>query len=367
MTSIDEETDWQDELTHCRQRIDALDDQILVLFNERAKCAQQVGHLKASRAESTVYRPERESSVLQRVMENNKGPLPSTAVGYLFREIMSACLALERPLKAAYLGPEGTYSQQATLKHFGRGAEAVPCSSIDDVFHTLETQSVDYAVVPVENSTEGSVGRTLDLMVNTSLKICGEVFLPIRHALLSNETELLSIKTVYLHPQTLGQCQNWLQKNIPHAQMVTVSSNAEAARRAAREPQTAAVASEQTSILYRMPILRYPIQDDVNNTTCFWVLGHQDVPPSGKDKTSLVLSAKHKPGAVVELLQPLAAYQINMTRFESRPSKMSPWEYLFFIDVECHAQDSRLASALEALRDRALLFKVLGSYPAAVL
>ncbi|MES2205827.1 MAG: prephenate dehydratase [Pseudomonadota bacterium] len=362
-----QESDWLNQLKGYRQKIDALDDQILKLLNDRARCAQAVGHLKSEHGEPTVYRPEREAEVLQRVMDQNQGPLRSQVVGRLFREVMSACLALERPLSAAYLGPIGTYSQQATEKHFGHSAETHACSSIDEVFHALETETVDYAVVPVENSTEGSVGRTLDLMVHTSLKICGEVFLPIRHALLSHQSNLAQINTVYVHPQTLGQCQVWLHKYLPHAQTVTVASNAEAARRAAQEPDTAAIAGEQTSNLYQIPIRHFPIQDDPNNITRFWVLGHQSVLPSGRDKTSLVLSAANRPGAVFELLRPLAQHQVSMSRFESRPSKTGTWEYLFFIDLEGHQTDTKVSNALEILKEQSPFLKLLGSYPIALL
>lgn len=361
------DSDWHSQLKAYRQQIDTIDNQILILLNERARCAQAVGHLKAEKGEPTVYRPEREAEILQRVMQDNQGPLPSPIVGRLFREVISACLALERVLNIAYLGPAGTYSQQAAQKHFGHGAETQPCATIDEVFQTLEAGTVDYAVVPVENSTEGSVGRTLDLMVHTPLKICGEVVLPIRHALLSHITAFDAINTVYVHPQTLGQCQAWLLKNLPHASTITVSSNAEAARRASQEANAAAIASEQAAELYHIPIQRFPIQDDPNNATRFWVLGHQSVPPSGKDKTSLVLSAPNRPGSMFELLRPLAAHGVSMTRFESRPSKMSAWEYLFFIDIEGHYDMPSLKEALDTLKQEALLFKLLGSYPVALL
>ncbi len=353
-----------EDLAGLRAKIDAIDEQLLRLLNERAHCAQAIGHLKSG----PIYRPEREAQVLARVAQSNPGPLQAQHVQQIFRNIMSACLALERPLSVAFLGPEGTFSQAATVKQFGAAATAVACASIDDVFRQVESEAADYGVVPVENSTEGAIGRSLDLMVESPLKVCGETLLRIHHNLLvrDGQTELNAIKTVYSHAQSLGQCQEWLNKNLPGSARVPVASNAEAARRAANEAGSAAIAGEHAAQAHGLKVLRAHIQDQSQNTTRFLVLGRFEVAPSGKDKTSLVMSAKNRPGAMHDLLTPLAANGVSMTKMESRPSRTGLWEYLFFVDLEGHTQDEKVARALEQIRERALFVKVLGSYPAAV-
>jgi chorismate mutase / prephenate dehydratase len=353
------------ELQRLREAIDRLDDRILEALNERAKLARAVGSLKVGQA----YRPEREAQVLTRIKERNPGPLSGETVALLFREIMSACLALERPITVAYLGPQGTFSERATLKHFGLAAEAMPTASIDEVFRSVESGSADFGVVPVENSTEGAVGRSLDLMPQTPMKVCGEVIVRIHHNLMAKVApkDLADIRRVFSHGQSLGQCHEWLNANLPHAERIAVASNAEAARRAADEPGSAAVAGEMAAEHYGLAILHANIEDEPNNTTRFLILGDYQPKPSGRDKTSLVLSARNRAGAVYEMLTPFAKRGVSMTKFESRPSRVAVWDYLFFVDIEGHREDPQVAEALEEVGRIAGYIKVLGSYPAAVI
>ena len=353
------------ELDRLRASIDRIDETILEALNERAKLARAIGTLKVGQA----YRPEREAQVLRRVKERNPGPLSGETVALLFREIMSACLALERPITVAYLGPKGTFSERAALKHFGLAAEALPASSIDEVFRAVESGGADFGVVPVENSTEGAVGRSLDLMPQSPLKVCGEVVLRIHHHLLSMQQprSLDEIRRVFSHGQSLAQCHEWLNVNLPRAERVAVSSNAEAARRAAGEPGAAAVAGETAAGHYGLAILASNIEDEPNNTTRFLILGDYEPKPSGRDKTSMILSARNRAGAVYEMLTPFATRGVSMTKFESRPSKVAVWEYLFFVDIEGHRTDANVAAALAEVEKIAGYLKVLGSYPVAVL
>jgi chorismate mutase/prephenate dehydratase len=348
-------------LKELRDRIDRLDDEILKLLNERARLAQEIGRLK----ERNAYRPEREAQILERLRTASGGPLPAETVVRLFGEIMSACRALEEPVSVAYLGPPGTYSEEAALRRFGAAARMVPCASIDEVFREVEAAVVGYGLVPVENSTEGAIGRTLDLLLGTSLRVCGEVLLPIHHALLSRAPDLESVAKVYAHPQSLGQCHEWLNQNLTRATRVQAASNAEAARLAAEDPGAAAIASRRAGALFGLPVLAENIEDDPRNTTRFLVIGDQDVAPSGRDKTSLVMSARNRPGAVHDLLTPFAQNGVSMTRLESRPSRTGLWEYVFYVDIEGHQQDERVARSLAEMRERAAFLKVLGSYPAA--
>jgi chorismate mutase/prephenate dehydratase len=348
-----------------RDAIDHIDATILKLMNERAEHAREIGEIKGG---GVVYRPEREAQVLRRIKDINPGPLSGESVARLFREIMSECLALERPLSVAYLGPEGTYSQQATAKQFGHAAHTVACVSIDEVFRLVEARQLDYAVVPVENSTEGAVGRTLDLLVNTPLKICGEVVLRIHHHLLRKGDSFDGIRRVYSHAQSLAQCHEWLNKNLPaDVERVSVSSNAEAARLASEDDTVAAIAGQSASERYELTKLAENIEDEPNNTTRFLVLGLQDVAPSGQDKTSIIVSAPNRPGAVHSLVAPLAENGVSMSKFESRPSRAGLWEYVFFIDLQGHRSDEAVSRALEGLGEQAAYVKVLGSYPVAVL
>jgi chorismate mutase/prephenate dehydratase len=351
------------ELERLRQAIDRVDDRLLETLNERARLARAIGTLKVGQA----YRPEREAQVLRRIKELNPGPLAAETVALLFREIMSACLALERPITVAYLGPRGTFSESATLKHFGLAADALPTGSIDEVFRAVESGAADFGVVPVENSTEGAVGRSLDLMPQTPMKVCGEVVVRIHHHLMSkNRVDFAQIRRVFSHGQSLAQCHEWLNTNLPHVERVAVASNAEAARRAAEEQGSAAVAGEMAAEHYGLAILASNIEDEPNNTTRFLILGDYQPKPSGKDKTSMVLSARNRAGAVYEMLTPFATRGVSMTKFESRPSRVALWEYLFFVDIEGHRDDANVAAALQEVGRIAGYLKVLGSYPAAV-
>ncbi|MBK9162099.1 MAG: prephenate dehydratase [Nitrosomonadales bacterium] len=352
-----------EELKQYREQIDRLDDELLQLVNRRAALAQQIGHLKE---DGVVLRPEREAQILQRLQDNNRGPLSNAAVAQLFTEVMSQCRALEAPLSVAYLGPEGTFSELATLKRFGNAVQGQPCATIDDVFRAVESGTVHYGMVPVENSTEGAIGLTLDLLLQSTLQVCGELMLPIHQCLLAQQCELSSIRTVYSHPQSLAQCRNWLNVHLPHAALIPAASNAEAARLAAENPHSAAIAGKQAATRSGLKVCRENIEDDARNTTRFLVLGNQQVAPSGNDKTSLVLSAPNRPGAVHDLLVPLAKYGVSMTRLESRPARSGLWEYVFYMDIEGHQADAKVADALAELRQAAAFMKVLGSYPAAV-
>ncbi|MEP7205905.1 MAG: prephenate dehydratase [Casimicrobiaceae bacterium] len=352
-----------DALAQHRLSIDALDREILARLNARAEHARAIGVLKGG---ALAYRPEREAQVISRLLQENGGPLGPEAIAIVFRQIMSACLALEQPLRVAYLGPPGTYSHDAVGKHFGALVSAEPCATIDEVFRAAETGQADYAVVPVENSTEGVVGRTLDLMCQTPLSICGEIRLRVRQNLLSNARALSDVSRVYSHAQSLAQCVHWLAMHLPAAPRIAVASNAEAARLAAAEPGAAAIAGENAAAIYGLSVLAREVEDEPNNTTRFWVLGRQDVPRSGRDETSLVMSAPNRPGAVHALLEPLATHGVSMSRLESRPARTGLWEYLFFVDLEGHATDPPIAQALAELREKAPFLKLLGSYPAAV-
>ncbi len=352
----------EDELSKLRQEIDRLDDEILARLARRAEVAHQVGVVK----QGAIYRPEREAQVLRRLMDANPGPLPPEAIGRVFREVMSACMALEQALAIAYLGPRGTFSESAARKHFGAAPRLIDLPAIDDVFRAVESGNADYAVVPVENSTEGAVGRTLDLLLDTPLRICGEVNLRVHQLLMSKRNALAGVARVYSHAQSLAQCHEWLNRNLPGVARVAVASNAEAARLSEQDDDACAIAGEAAAELYGLNVHARSIEDDPNNTTRFLVLGTQNPGASGQDKTSLVCSAANRPGGLHELLAPLARERVSMTKLESRPSGSGLWEYLFFIDIEGHVSATNVAAALEELRHRAAFVKVLGSYPRAV-
>lgn len=347
-----------------RREIDAVDDELLKLINQRAKLASRIGTLKAG---APTYRPEREAEILRRVAQANPGPLAVERVTGVFRELISACRGLEEAIRVTYLGPEGTFSEQAVRQHFGRAVEALAVPSVDEAFRRCETRAVQFTVVPVENSTEGVVGRTLDLLLTTPLRICGEVELRVQQNLLA-KGELKDVRRIYSHAQSLGQCNAWLAQHLPNAERVAVASNAEAAQRAAGEAAAAAIAGEAAGERYGLKLLARAIEDAPNNTTRFLVLGEVDAAPTGEDRTSLVMSAENKPGAVHALLTPLAEHKVSMTRIESRPAKSRSalWEYMFFIDVEGHQKDARVAKALAELGAKAPFLKVLGSYPVAL-
>ena len=354
----------QQELLDLRQGIDTLDEEVLRLLSRRAQLAHRIGEIK----QGNLYRPEREAQVLRRIAERNPGPLPEGAVRTIFREIMSACLALEQPLRIAYFGPAGTFTESAAKKHFGSAPTFTSHVAIDDVFRAVESGNADYGVVPVENSTEGAVGRTLDLLLTTPLMICGEVGLRIQQNLMSKSAAVDRLDKLYSHAQSLAQCHEWLNRHLPAIPRVPVASNAEAARLAAADPSSGAVAGEAAAQLYELNILAANIEDDPNNTTRFLVLAKHDAGPSGLDKTSFVCSAQNKPGAVHDLLTPLKAHSVSMSKFESRPARGfggSRWAYVFFIDIEGHRQDPIVARALDDLRGEVGFLKVLGSYPRA--
>lgn len=354
-------------LAELRVRIDAVDQQIQDLINERARYARMVGQVKGPlKAAIDYYRPEREVQVLRQVMARNTGPLSNEELMRVFREVMSACLALQEPLKIGFLGPEGTFSHTAVRKHFGHSVRALPLASIEEVFQEVAAGHADFGVVPIENSSEGAVHHTLDMFYATDLKICGEVELRVQQHLLSHASELKQIERVYSHAQSLGQCRNWLRRHLPHAERIAVASNAEAARRVRNAPDAAAIAGDSAAQVYQLPLLAQSIEDKPDNTTRFVILGPELLPPSGKDKTSLLLGVRDQPGALYQLLTPLARSGISMTRIESRPGR-AKWEYVFFIDVEGHVADPALGAALRTLEPAAAELKVLGSYPVALM
>ena len=353
-------------LESVRARIDAIDDEILRLINERADAAREVARIKRESGEDgDLYRPAREVEVLNRISAANPGPLATEDVSRLFRELMSACLALQQPVQVAFLGPAGTFTQEAALKHFGQGMRSLALDSVDAVFREVESGNADYGVVPVENSTEGVVTHTLDCFMVSPLQIVGELELPIRHCLAAKVKELKAIEQVYSHPQGLAQCRAWLDNNLPGVQRLPVSSTAEAARLARETPHAAAVAGYAATQHYGLTVLYANIQDGATNTTRFLVLGNHSPPPTGEDKTSIVVSRADKPGGLATLLAPLARYGLNMSRIESRPSRQGMWQYVFFIDILGHAEDPILCRALNEMQQLASLLKILGSYPRA--
>lgn len=353
-----------------RGKIDTLDTQLEELISQRARYAKEIGVLKGVTSTAEFYRPEREAQVLRRVVERNKGPLRDEEMVRLFREMMSACLAQEEPLKVAYLGPEGTFTQSAVLKHFGHSVHALSVPTIDEVFHEVEAGTADFGVAPIENSSEGTVNiHTLDMFLTSPLKVCGEIELRIHQHLMGRMADIKGIKRVCSHPQSLAQCKAWLAENLPDVELVPVASNAEAARRARDEDGTAALAGEAAAKVYGLRILFQTVEDRDDNSTRFVVVGRKLFPPSGNDKTSLLVSASGTkgPGVLLHLLGPLARHGVNMTRIESRPSRKRKWDYVFFVDLDGHAEDPPVRKALEKIKAQASLFKVLGAYPKAVL
>lgn len=351
-------------LTPLRAQIDAIDQELLELISKRAKAAQEVGHIK-NESSAPIFRPERENQVIQNVLQKNPGPLLADGLASIWREIMSACRALESKQTIAYLGPTGTFSEQAAHQFFGQSISGLPCVSLDEVFKAVEKGAATFGVVPVENSSEGAVSRTLDLLLESPLQISGEVVLPIRHHLLTKHGNLDGVKTVCAHAQALAQCQQWLSVHAPQLQRQAVSSNAEAARMASKDSSIAAIAGEPAQLAYGLQIVSAQIQDDPNNRTRFVVIGQYACQPCGQDQTSLVLSVANQPGAVHHLLGPLAKHGVSMTRFESRPARKGSWEYHFYIDIEGHTSDAKVATAIAELKTIAAFYKNLGSYPRA--
>ena len=345
-----------------RDQIDAIDVQLLDLLNRRARVAQEVGHVK-NKVDAPVFRPEREAQVLRAITDRNPGPLGNNELQTIFREIMSACRSLEKKVIVAYLGPEGTFSEQAVYQHFGKSINAIPCASIDEVFRAAEAGTADFGVVPIENSTEGAISRTLDLLMQTPLTISSEVSIPIHHNLMTLSGNMDGVRSICAHSQALAQCQGWLNQHYPNIMRQAVASNAEAARLASEDPAVAAIAGEIASQHYGLQVVSAHIQDEPQNRTRFAVIGHKETEPSGKDQTSLVLSVQNKAGAVYKMLAPLEKFGVSMTRFESRPAKTGAWEYYFFVDIEGHVKEEKIRLALAELKDSVAYFKVLGSYP----
>ena len=337
-------------------------------ISQRADFAQQVAQVKKSLGDAAYYRPEREAQVLRHIMDANTGPIDNEDMARLFRQIMSACLALEQPIKVAFLGPEGTFTQEAALKHFGDCAISVPKAAIDEVFREVLAGACNYGVVPVENSTEGVISHTLDSFMDSSIKICGEVELRIHHHfMVGGNTNNDNITRVYSHAQSLAQCRQWLNSNYPNIERVAVSSNAEAAKRVQGEWNSAAIAGDMSCELYQLEKLWEKIEDRPDNSTRFLIIGRESVPPSGDDRTSVVVSVRNKPGALHDLLEPFRRHNVDMTRLESRPSRSSKWSYVFFIDFVGHIEDQAVTKVLDELSADVADLKVLGSYPRAVL
>jgi chorismate mutase/prephenate dehydratase len=358
------------DLTTLRARIDSVDQRLHALINERARLAQQAGISKHKDGHTVdFYRPEREADVLRMALARNRGPLRNEEIVRLFREIMSACLAQEEPLKVAFLGPEGTFTQQAVLKHFGHSVRALALPTVDEVFQEVEAGTADFGVVAIENSSEGTITNTLDRFLASSLHICGEVELRVHHCLMGKMDSFARVVRVCAHSQALAQSRGWLNDHLPDAERVPVASNAEGARRARDEQGTAAIAGEIAAEVYGLRVLAAEIEDRPDNATRFLVLGRKILRASGADRTTLLLSAgdTQKPGALQRLLEPLARHRISMSRIESRPSRRRKWDYVFFIDIDGHAEDANVKKALTALKKRASLFRILGSYPRAVL
>lgn len=354
-------------LAELREKIDTIDSELLRLINARAECALEVAKIKIAQGEQgSFYRPDRESLVLRRIKELNPGPLPDYTAVRFFRELMSSCLALEKPMNVAFLGPEGTFTQQAVVKHFGNAVNTIPSATIDEIFTSVEGGACQFGVVPVENSTEGVISHTLDRLLNSHLKICGEVEIRVHQNLMGCAANLEDITEVFSHQQSLAQCRKWLEKNLPQAKLTAVSSNAEAAKLAVGNPNVAAIAGRVAAEIYELDILAKNIEDEPNNTTRFIIIGQQISSPTGRDKTSLVVSTGNKPGALHKVLEPFAQMEVDMLNIESRPSRQGIWDYVFFIDIDGHCEDDKVANALALLKKQVTMLKLLGSYPKAV-
>jgi chorismate mutase/prephenate dehydratase len=358
------------ELGDLREKIDSLDLEILQRLNERAQCALRVAEVKQAASPDAApiyYRPEREAQVLRNIAAQNPGPLSNEKIMQVYRQIMSACLALEEPLKVAYLGPEGTFTQLATLKQFGHAVVGMPMVTLDDVFREVASENCNYGVIPVENSTEGVISHTLDNFLSSPLHICGEVELRIHHHLMvAPGTEESEIEKIYSHQQTLGQCRRWIDGHYPKVARITASSNAEAAKIALKEKGAAAIAGEIAAETYGLKILSKKIEDQSDNTTRFIVVGREDIGPSGNDKTSIMVSTHNQPGALYRVLEPFHRHSVMLTSIETRPSKTGMWSYVFFIDFEGHQDDEVIRSVMKEIDADALEIKLLGSYPRAI-
>ena len=369
MAKSDDKSEKPD-LAEVRRRINSIDEQLQLLINDRAKIAQQVGIAKGELASAVdYYRPEREAEVLRAVLDRNEGPMRDEEMLRLFREIMSACLAQQEPLKIGFLGPEGTFTQTAVFKHFGHSVRALPFHTIDEVFQEVECGAADFGVVPIENSTEGSVNNTLDMFLTSPLKIAGEIELKIEQHLMSKFKGIENIERICAHEQSLAQCRGWIRENLPRVELIGMSSNAAGARRARDEDGTAAIGPEVAADVYELDIMANNIEDRPDNATRFLVVGQKLLAPSGDDKTTLLVSTSDTAGGagvLHTLLQPLSDHSVSMTRIESRPSRRRKWDYVFFIDIEGHAAESPVSDALAKLEESSSLFKVLGAYPKAI-
>ena len=355
------------DLAQARQRIDSIDRELQALIAERARWAQQVGRAKGPlKAAIDYYRPEREAQVLRMVIDRNRGPLSDIELVRLFREIMSACLAQQEPLRIGYLGPEGTFSQQAAQKHFGHSAHLLPLASIEEVFQEVEAGHADFGIVPVENSGQGTIQSTLDMFLTSQLKICGEIELRVHQYLLSRTGRVEDVERVYSHPQSLAQCKIWLRQHLPASERMATASNAEGARRARLADDAAAIAGEAVAHVYGLKVIAGPIEDRPDNTTRFLVLGRELFPPTGHDRTSMLVFVKDQPGALFNALRPFADHGVSMNRIESRPAHSGLWQYAFFIDLLGHIDDAPMRAALDELAPHAAEIRVLGSYPVAI-
>jgi chorismate mutase / prephenate dehydratase len=352
------------DLSGYRKEIDRIDDEILRLLNERSKSVIEIGKLKKQKdADANLHTPAREAAIIDRLMRQSQGPFPIDAIRSVYREIMSASLSLEGPQKVAYLGPRATFTHMACMQKFGSSAQYVPVNSIKDVFSEVERGRAHFGVVPIENTTEGVVNHTLDMFIDSTLLIYGEVLQEVSHNLLSKAGVVDEVKKIYSHPHAIAQCRNWLETNLPHIPVSEVASTARAAEICVDDPSAGAIASELAAQLYGLKIIKGRIEDNMNNFTRFLVLSQKPPERTGKDKTSLMLSVKDKVGALYDLLRPFASHGLNMTKIESRPSRRKAWEYIFFVDVEGHMEEERVKKAIEDIKGRCLFMKVLGSYP----
>jgi chorismate mutase/prephenate dehydratase len=351
------------ELKNLRGEIDAIDEEILNLLNKRARVVIEVARIK--RQENTrFYSPEREKEILQRLISLNKGPFPNSAIKPLFREILSASLSLEQPLKVAYFGPVATFTHLAAMRYFGSSAVLIPAEGIKDVFESVYSGQTEYGVVPVENSNEGVVSYTLDMFMDYDLKISGEVMLKISHNLLSRSGDKTKIKKIYSHPQPTAQCRKWLERNVQGIPILESTSTARAAEMASKEEDAAAIASEVAAKIYDLHFVERHIEDYKDNFTRFFVISWEPSKRTGRDKTSIMFSTKDRPGALFTILEPFKQAKINLTKIESRPSKRKAWEYIFFVDMGGHMDDKKVKKAIDEVKEGCLYLKVLGSYPA---
>ncbi|RMG60805.1 MAG: prephenate dehydratase [Deltaproteobacteria bacterium] len=358
-------TDWRERLASLRQEIDRIDRQILDLLNKRAEIARQVGELKKEHG-LRIYVPEREAEILEKLTSTNPGPFPNEAVRTIFREIISASISLEKPMRVAFLGPEATFTHMACLRHFGESAHLIPLINVTEVFESVERGEAEYGVVPIENSTEGVVSNTLDMFVEHNLNIIGEITMEVAHALLSKTGEVAHLKKIYSHPHAIAQCRGWLERHLREIPVFHVESTARAAELASEDPTAAAIASEGAAKLYGLRVIKRNIQDNINNFTRFIIIGKMSPERTGRDKTSVIFSVRDEVGALFRILEPFAKYGINLTKIESRPVKKRAWEYLFFLDMEGHIQDEKVRQAIDEMRLLTSYFKLLGSYPRSI-